>query len=111
MGKIKKPQQSTTINDLCSINQDIITEDIIVQQLRSRYESNLLYTRISDGVLIAMNNFTGGLQQDLGLEYVAEYKNTSNNHDTPLPPHIFQLVNGAYLHMRRTGIDQSIVLR
>lgn len=110
MGKIKKP--AATINDLCLIKEDTTTSDeIITQVLKGRYESNLFYTRISDGILIAMSN---NLQQDTtsSTEYVAEYKNTnSSNIIQSLPPHIYQMVNGAYLHMRRTGIDQSIVLR
>jgi chitin synthase len=28
-----------------------------------------------------------------------------------LPPHIFQLANNAYYHMRRTTQDQCIILR
>ncbi|CAO3703668.1 unnamed protein product [Rhizopus stolonifer] len=37
--------------------------------------------------------------------YVAEYKDALAN----LPAHIYKLTNQAYLHMRRTGIDQSIL--
>ncbi|KAI8047482.1 chitin synthase-domain-containing protein [Thamnidium elegans] len=93
------------MNDICKNN--VITEDSVVQQLKSRYESNVFYTRISDGVLVSLaNNFSC---QD-SFDYVTEYKNTSLTTNTILPTHLFQMINQVYLHMRRTGIDQSILL-
>ncbi|KAJ7506253.1 P-loop containing nucleoside triphosphate hydrolase protein, partial [Mycena galericulata] len=41
-------------------------------------------------------------------QYAAEYRDMSEHRD-PLPPHIFQLANNAYYHMKRTTQDQSIV--
>lgn len=109
MGKIKK--NSVIIHDLRLIQNSELTEDAVVQHLKSRYESNLLYTRIGDGILIAIvNNQSEGFQEQESLKYVAEYKDTSGTR-AALPPHIFQAVNQVYLHMRRTGIDQSILLR
>lgn len=94
------------LNDICK--NSVITEDSVVQQLKSRYESNVFYTRISDGVLVSLaNNFSC---QD-SFDYVTEYKNTSLTTNSILPTHLFQMINQVYLHMRRTGIDQSILLR
>jgi chitin synthase len=103
MGKSKKP----IINDLCSLSN--ISLDTLVQQLKTRYESNLIYTCISDGALVCLNPGSSNQTSQNSTDYVAEYKDTSLS--TPLSPHIFQMVNQTYLHMRRTGIDQSIVLR
>ncbi|KAI6120169.1 glycosyltransferase family 2 protein [Pisolithus croceorrhizus] len=41
-------------------------------------------------------------------KYAAEYRDTSPG-KSRLPPHIFQLANNAYYHMRRTAQDQSIL--
>lgn len=111
MGKIKKQQQLASINDVCLLNNSSIAQDMVVQHLKSRYESNNVYTRINDEILIAMlNNKSFNFNEQESMEYVAEYKNTLNS-GTILPPHIYQTVNQVYLHMRRTGIDQSILLR
>lgn len=103
MGKSKKP----VINDLCSLSN--VSLDTLVQQLKIRYESNSIYTFINDGVLVCLNPGTSNQIFQDSTEYVTEYKNTSLS--TPLSPHIFQMANQTYLHMRRTGIDQSILLR
>lgn len=109
MGKIKK--HSAIINDLRLLQNSELAEDAVVQHLKSRYESNLLYTRIGDGILIAIvNNQSGSFKEQESSKYVAEYKDTSGT-KAALPPHIFQAVNQVYLHMRRTGIDQSMLLR
>ncbi|KAI8372396.1 chitin synthase-domain-containing protein [Blakeslea trispora] len=98
---------NSSVDDLCLLND--INQNSIVECLKYRFESNLVYTRISDGVLVAINSDTDHEHpQDL-QKYVAEYKSTALSE--PLPPHLFRLSNEAYLHMRRTGIDQSIVLR
>jgi chitin synthase len=94
-----------TKDDLCQ--QPNIDLESTIQTLKLRYENNLMYTRIGDGILIALHPSRSDFQQS--LDYVAEYKNSTKT--SLLPCHIFQLVNQAYLHMRRTGIDQSIVLR
>ncbi|KAG2210877.1 hypothetical protein INT47_000031 [Mucor saturninus] len=94
------------MSDICKNN--VITEDVIVQQVKTRYENNLLYTRIGDNVLISVNHNSYSSQES--LDYVAEYKDTTLTTNSILPVHLFQMVNQVYLHMRRTGIDQSILL-
>lgn len=87
---------------------DTISNENIVTALKHSYESNQLYVRISDNILVSLVNTI--FDTSTSLDYVAEYKDTSGS-DHSLPPHLFQLINQAYLHMRRTGIDQSILLQ
>jgi chitin synthase len=92
------------VNDLCDLPIDLGT---IVKTLKTRSEANLRYTYLGDSMLIAMD--PSHIDEQLSTDYVAEYKNTSSI--STLPPHLFQLINKTYLHMRRTGIDQTIILR
>ena len=96
----------STVDDLCLLIE--INKNSLVECLKFRFESNLIYTRISDGVLIAVNSNIDNDHSQQSQRYVAEYKSTTVSEF--LPAHLFQLTNEAYLHMRRTGIDQSIVL-
>ncbi|KAG0166565.1 hypothetical protein DFQ28_006404 [Apophysomyces sp. BC1034] len=104
MGKSKNKPQNLT--DLAQLNPP--TEDDIVATLKLRFQNDTIYTRINDSVLLAVNPNKELIQDS--LQYVAEYKDTTAENLEPLPPHVFQMTNQAYLHMRRTGIDQSIIL-
>ncbi|KAG1144358.1 hypothetical protein G6F37_007463 [Rhizopus arrhizus] len=92
--------------DLCDQEQQ--SEDALTQCLKSNFANNVLYSKISDSALVAVNPYKPVPQQS--LPYVTEYKDTSADSLKPLPTHIYKLTNQAYLHMRRTGIDQSIIL-
>ncbi|ORY01252.1 hypothetical protein K493DRAFT_209876 [Basidiobolus meristosporus CBS 931.73] len=103
---------STTVSgneDLVSIPN--ITSDEIASTLYDRYQDDILYTRIGAKVLIGVASArTGGPQNDeLIKAYLADYKNTGTRHGQ-LQPHIFHTVTDAYLNMRRTGFDQTIIL-
>jgi hypothetical protein len=89
------------------------TDEDLTQILKARYEQDCIYTRIGDQALVSVNpNKTLSIcSDDQSLNYVAEYKDTNGQNTNQLPPHIFQLVNQTYLHMRRTGVDQSIIIR
>ncbi|OAC98133.1 chitin synthase [Mucor lusitanicus CBS 277.49] len=56
-----------------------------------------------------MDAFLNQNQHQVSLDYVAEYKSTTPSTQA-LPFHLYQAVNQCYLHMRRTAIDQSILL-
>jgi chitin synthase len=43
-------------------------------------------------------------------KYVAGYWDTAEN-KAPLLPHIFQLANNTYYHVRHTAQDQSLIIR
>jgi chitin synthase len=89
-------------------SQDQQTEDSLTQCLKAGFQGNVIYSRISDSTLVAINPFKSLPIQS--LQYVAEYKDTGADAMEPLPTHIYKLTNQAYLHMRRTGIDQSLIL-
>lgn len=107
MGKPKNKPQN--IPDLAQLSSP--TEDSITATLRVRFDNDTIYTRINDAILVALNPYKDTLQSHTSPEYVAEYKEIVTENLEPLPPHIYQITNQAYLHMRRTGIDQSILLR
>lgn len=91
-----------------------IAEDTVLACLRERYLASSPYTSISASSLVSLNphkylpqNGDQALQQ-----YAAEYRSTlPDGGKERLPPHVFRLAMNAYYHMRRTGSDQSILLR
>ncbi|KAI8988510.1 chitin synthase [Mycotypha africana] len=108
---------SASIKD--SINTDDLTnvegvsEELIANILRDRFLKNQIYTRIRHSTLVMINPYKDSRSeiQETSEEYLLEYKDTkSKKEDELLPAHIFQHVNQAYFHMRRTGSDQSIIL-
>ncbi|KAI8975357.1 chitin synthase-domain-containing protein [Mycotypha africana] len=105
-------RNSTFLFDLSNQEQRKMDEDSITQCLRTAFQNNVIYSRAGDSVLVAMNPYKQ--MPFLSQQYVAEYKDTTATVDgqqqEPLPSHIYKLTNQAYLHMRRTGIDQSLIL-
>lgn len=87
------------------------TDDSVALILRDRFLDDQIYTRVGDSLLVVINPYKDSRAdiQEISENYLAEYKNTDIKE--PLPPHIFQHINQAYFHMRRTGNDQSIVFR
>jgi chitin synthase len=119
MGKARKSQQldstNTSRNDLSSIQNP--TNESIASCLRSRYDTFKIYTNIGSHHIVAVNPLKElALNDDqTSLEYVAAYKDASGGNQLSqislLDPHLFDLVNRVYFHMRRTGSDENIVLR
>lgn len=85
------------------------TEDNLTQCLKSAFANNVIHSRISDSALVVVNPYKTLPQQS--SQYVAEYRDTEADALEPLPTHVYKLTNQAYLHMRRTGIDQSLILK
>jgi chitin synthase len=111
MGKKKNTSSSAEDKaDLSTINN--ISQDSITSTLRERYQKDNIYTRINSSALVAINPYkTLPIFSDSTIqEYVTDYKDTSGQRAS-LPPHAFQLAAQTYLHMRRTGQDQAIILR
>ncbi|KAJ2015542.1 hypothetical protein GGH91_003677 [Coemansia sp. RSA 2671] len=68
------------------------------------------YTNIGTRVLVALNPFEAqeASSDEWAMRYVDDYRDTSA--DRPeLAPHIFKTAEQAYLHMRQTGLNQSLV--
>jgi chitin synthase len=89
-----------------------ISDDIIVACLRERFMTDTIYTSVGSHGLVALNphKYVSSNADSILHKYAAEYRDTSE-HRERLPPHIFQLANNAYYHMRRTTQDQCIVFR
>lgn len=121
----QQPTTAALIDDLAEINNP--TEELIVSTLRDRFLQDQIYTRVRNSILIVVNPYRNTRTdiQETSERYLAEYKNntttvdqhrgeatiTTTSIEKRLPAHIFQHVNQAYFHMRRTGSDQSIILR
>ncbi|KAF8314090.1 glycosyltransferase family 2 protein [Clavulina sp. PMI_390] len=95
-------------DDLAALKN--ISDDIIVSTLRERFLSDNIYTALGSNALVALNphKFIPANADSALVQYAAEYRDTAEERTT-LPPHIFQLANNAYYHMRRTNQDQSIM--
>ncbi|KAF7324025.1 Glycosyltransferase family 2 protein [Mycena kentingensis (nom. inval.)] len=87
------------------------SDDAIVTCLGQRFLSDTIYTSIGSSGLVALNphKYVPASGDAVLRKYAAEYRDTSEDKQ-PLPPHIFQLANNAYSHMRRTAQDQSMLL-
>jgi chitin synthase len=103
-------QRLEAVKDLTTLSP--VSDDTIVSCIRERFLSDTVYTGISKSVLVAINphKFVPSNADSVLHKYAAEYRSTSEDQE-PLPPHIFQLANNAYYHMRRTTQDQSIILK
>lgn len=103
-------QKLEAVNDLAALSP--VSDDIIVSCIRERFMSDSIYTNIGTSSLVAINphKYVATNSDAVMHKYAAEYRDTSEGKET-LPPHIFQLANNAYYHMRRTSQDQSVVLR
>ncbi|KAJ2709240.1 hypothetical protein H4R19_004354, partial [Coemansia spiralis] len=90
-----------------------IDAEDVVNALVKRFErrpQGHTYTNIGTRLLVALNPFTAqdACSDNAALRYVEDYRDTSP--DRPeLPPHVFRTAEQAYLHMRQTGLSQSLV--
>jgi chitin synthase len=89
------------------------TEEAVSSLLQSRFKRDLPYTRLGHSTLVVVNPFKPlELLNDATLNSYAEagYKDVSGQ-NPHLQPHVYDLATRVYFHMRRSGEDQSIVLR
>ena len=89
------------------------SEDSIVNMLQGRYKRNQVYTRAGHSNLIVLNPYQPlEALNDATLQAYADagYRDVSENKPF-LQPHVYDLAARVYFHMRRTGEDQSIILR
>ncbi|KAG5337139.1 hypothetical protein C0989_010566 [Termitomyces sp. Mn162] len=103
-------QRLEAVTDLSHLSP--ASDDLIVACLRERFMTDNIYTSIGTSGLVALNphKYVASNSDSVLHKYAAEYRDASE-HKQPLPPHIFQLANNAYYHMRRTTQDQTIVFR
>lgn len=98
-----------TVDDLAKLPG--VQDDVIVSCLRERFMADTIYTGIGTLGLVAVNphKYISSSADTVLHKYAAEYRNTADD-KTTLPPHIFQLANNAYYHMRRTAQDQCMLM-
>lgn len=111
---LQQAQQPVTSlpSDLTLLSRDLPSTDEISEILRQRYLNDLIYTNISPSVLVVLNPYGNNELENVKADYISEYKDTSNAKSNQWrEPHIYQLINHAYLHMRRTSINQSVLFR
>jgi len=98
----KSRPQKMYVDDLAALDQ--LSEQVIVEQLQSRYEKNQIYTYIGD-ILVAVNPFTClGLYTDLEQRRYFGQARSSN------PPHIFGVAGAAYQALLHQRTPQAIVI-
>lgn len=103
-------QRLEPVTDLSGLSP--ISDDVIVSCLRERFMSDNIYTAIGTHALVAVNphKYVPSNADSVLHKYAQEYRDTSEDKER-LAPHIFQLANDAYYHMRRTNQDQCILTR
>ncbi|CEP08179.1 hypothetical protein [Parasitella parasitica] len=103
-------QFSDAINDLSTL--DNLTGKQLTEILHQKFLNYNVYIDIGSCNLVAVNPFKELAQNDAQTsdDYVTSYKDALSESpiSNKLNPHIFELVNRSYFHMRRTGNDQSI---
>jgi chitin synthase len=102
-------QRLEAVNDLTTLTP--LSDDAIVSCIRERFLSDTIYNGIGSSAVVVINphKYVSSNADSVLHKYAAEYRSISKDKE-PLPPHIFQLANNAYYHMRRTTQDQSIIL-
>ncbi|KAH6903325.1 chitin synthase 8 [Coprinopsis sp. MPI-PUGE-AT-0042] len=108
--------------DLSTLQPQSLSDDTLVSCLRERFMTDQIYTAVGSNSLVVVNphKYVGANSDSVLYKYSAEYADLGlwdsvlasegeAEAKKTLPPHIFQLANNAYYHMRRTGQDQCIV--
>ena len=109
-------RQSTLVHQRLEAVEDLaqlqgLSDETIVSCLRERFLSDTIYTRVGSSALVAVNpnKYVPSNADSVMHKYAGEYR-AAQPDKAQQPPHIFQLANNAYYHMRRTTQDQSILL-
>lgn len=112
-----------------------LTQDAIFSTLTRRHHLGLPYTRVGTSALIAVNpnqglniytEANGQLYVDLALTQEQQLQQQQQQAQTraslqqqsgstatasSLEPHVFELATTMHFHMRRTELDQGVILR
>jgi chitin synthase len=105
-------RSSKTIVDLSAVED--VNPKQVTDVLQSKFLIHNSYTDVGPCNIIAVNPFKPLAHNDAQTseDYVTLYKSNYIKHpaSNKMDPHIFQLTNKAFFHMRRTGNDQAIFL-
>ncbi|EAU81188.2 chitin synthase 8 [Coprinopsis cinerea okayama7 len=111
-------------SNLSTLPTTSLTDDTLVSCLRERFMTDTIYTAIGTNSLVVVNphKYVGCNSDSVVYKYAAEYADMGvcenvlvgegvegGGAGKKMPPHVFQLANNAYYHMRRTGQDQCII--
>ena len=90
-------------NDMCSMS--VLTRESILQNLKSRFLGELVYTYVGD-IVVSLNPFknVGCVGRDIRSRYKACHSPSA------LPPHIYALVHQTYSQMLAENVSQSILI-
>ncbi|KAI8346302.1 chitin synthase-domain-containing protein [Mortierella sp. GBAus27b] len=110
-------QSDYTSSDLTHLGST--SDDAIVHNISSRWKQKLPYTRINASTLVAVNPFEVlPMLNDAYAEQYADwcYRDVGETvqvvHGSHhIAPHPYELAGRVYFHLRRTGQDQTIVMR
>ncbi|KAJ2151258.1 hypothetical protein J3F82_003460, partial [Coemansia sp. RSA 637] len=90
-----------------------LTSEVVANRLEARFSANpepQIFTYLGSRFLISVNPYEAlESQSDAAAAiYAEDYRNTSEKR-RGLAPHVFAVASNAYLHMRQTGLNQSLV--
>jgi chitin synthase len=102
-------QQLGNTTDLSTLSP--ISNDIIVACIHECFLNNIIYTRVDSHGLVTINphKYIHSNSDTVLMKYASEVHDTSGE-KVQMTPHIFQLANNVYYHMRQMGQDQAIVM-
>lgn len=98
------PGSDAVVDDLISLNT--LNEPVILNNLRKRYEKDIIYTQIGQ-MLVAVNPFKI-LKQTYNEELLHKYQTASSH--TQLPPHIYAFTKETLQDLLHSGKSQSIII-
>lgn len=105
-GKLKTDRktkaQKVYLDDLAAL--EVLSEDTICEQLKNRYDSNIIYTNIGD-ILIAVNPF-----ENLGLYSAYQQKKYCGKSRAENAPHIFAVADVCHQALIHQNQNQAIVI-
>ena len=84
---------------------DVMNHPLIVHNLRERFKQNEIYTNVGT-ILISLNPY-----KMLPLYTPAVLNEYINRGSKKLAPHVFEIADAAYAHLREKNMGQSIVIR
>ena len=87
------------VSDLTTL--DTPSDDVIVNCLHECFMTDNIYTGVRTSTLVIVNphKYVSSNTDSVLHNYAAEYRDTTPGR-IPLPPHIFQLANNAYYHIK-----------
>ncbi|TPX36113.1 hypothetical protein SmJEL517_g01598 [Synchytrium microbalum] len=96
------PGPECGIQDMTTLN--VLSEESIMENLRQRYDSKLIYT-YTGSILVAMNPFaTVNIYSNIILKKYNGKKLGEN------PPHIFAVAEAAYGNVQKSKSNQSVII-